>query len=124
MKKIWLVGFTCVLMLALVACGVNINDTEVGTFSYAEDCAYWGKDNHHAFVNTTPQEVNTAEQAIELAKNEVKIRYNAIDVAYDEQAEMWRVDFYQESRVQLILGGDQLVYLDKNGITKKIVLGE
>ncbi|MBQ9842107.1 MAG: hypothetical protein IJO42_03235 [Clostridia bacterium] len=122
MKKIWLVCLTCVLMLALVACGAK--EIEVGTFSYAEDCAYWGKDNHHAFVNTTPQEVNTAEQAIELAKNEVKIRYNAIDVAYDEQAEMWRVDFYQESRVQLIFGGDQLVYLDKNGITKKIVLGK
>ena len=121
MKKIWLVGLTCVLMLVLVACGVKINDTEVGTFSYAEDCVYWGKDNHHAFVNTMPQEANTAEQAVELAKNEVKIRYNTIDVAYDEQAEMWRIDF-SDSRWDF--SGDQLVYLDKNGITKKIVLGK
>ena len=119
MKRVWSICLFILLVIALAAC--SNEEFVVGTFSYAEDCAYYEEMVTDGFVNTESQVINSAEQAVELAKNEAKVRYNTIEVAFDETAAMWRVHF-SDSRWDF--GGDQLVYLDKNGITKKIVLGK
>jgi hypothetical protein len=70
------------------------------------------------FNNVEEVKINDKEQAIERAKREVTVYYNQISVAYDK--DMWQIEFSTKD----ILGGNQIVYLSENGITKLIAYGE
>ena len=64
---------------------------------------------------------------MEQAENECTIAYNATSEYYDNQAEMWRVDFQtiqREQGVVMLVGTCQSVYLDNDGITHLIVYHE
>lgn len=64
---------------------------------------------------------------MEQAENECTIAYNATSEYYDNQAEMWRVDFQtirREQGVVMLVGTRQSVYLDNDGITHLIVYHE
>ena len=99
-------------------------DMDVEKFSYEKERLEIGegvacvttKDFHHTeYVN-----INNKEQAIEIAKKEVTVEYDSVSVAFDEKSEMWKVNFSKEG----YLGGDQTVYLDKDGTTQLCVWGE
>lgn len=72
------------------------------------------------FKNITKNPIKQKEEAIEAAKNEVDVKYNRVNVFYDKETEVWMVYFYHED----VEGGDQYVYLNKDGLTKLIVYGE
>lgn len=103
-----------------------IADTDMNfeKFSYEEECReYDGVETgvkRSNFHNTKKFQINNQSQAIELAKNEVTVGFDNVSVAFDEEAEMWKVHFYIEGN----FGGDQTVYLDKDGITQLCVCGE
>lgn len=94
------------------------------SFSYEEDTAVY-KDgdpgvNPHEFANVNSQPIDSQDTALELAKNECTVEYNTTNIYYDCGTAMWKVAFFTAG----ILGGDQTVYLDGNGITRLVVYGE
>ena len=94
------------------------------SFSYEEDTAVY-KDgdpgvNPHAFANVNSQPIDSQDTALELAKNECTVEYDTTNIYYDRGTAMWKVAFFTAG----ILGGDQTVYLDGNGITRLVVYGE
>lgn len=72
------------------------------------------------FVNTTAQAVTTAPEAVERALAECTVDYNKVIVYHDEKAGMWKVEF------QIFYGyqGYQYVYMNDNGITQLVTMGE
>ncbi len=101
-----------------------ISDGTAIAFSYDTDCQIW-KDGDpgvktKGFVNTEPRSVTTAEQALERAKADCTVSCDSAEVFRDEHTPMWKVWFYTRSGP----GGDQSVYLDDEGITKRRVSGE
>ena len=127
MKKI----VVLLLALCLLACGCSFGEKEpdvtigeLGIFSYAGVEAYYPEGSAGAmrsgFRNTAASPVANAEEAFERAKGECIVSYNAAVVSYDDATDMYCVCFYTEGAK----GGDQLVYMDSNGITKLVVLGE
>ena len=128
MKRITCLFFASLLLL----CGCSQNTPEqqagVGSFSYESDCAYYKDDpgvKESGFVNVKRSKVNSAENAVALAKKECKVEYDTIDVAYDPEAKMYRVSFYKGGNEGIYIdGGDQHIYIDRNGITKLIISGE
>ena len=60
------------------------------------------------------------ENIVEHAKKECTIKYYTTQTYFDSSAGMWKVVFNDEN----ILGGDQTVYMTKNGVTTLIVYGE
>ena len=120
MKKtiVLLVAF----LLLLCGCSQNgkLNQLNVGTFSYLDDCAYYeGAEGVKKtdFVNTEKSKIKDAEQAVEYAKKECTVKYDTICVDYDTNMKVYRVCFYKKDR----LGGDQDVYINQDGITQLIV---
>ena len=115
-----------VFVLVLLLCGCknknNVQQTDLKTFSYEDDLAYF--EQHGAqfagFVNVKPQKVKNVEQAIELAKKEVTVEYNALNYAYDADAGVYRVCFYTKDWI----GGNQDVYISDTGLTQFIAYGE
>ncbi|MBQ2273955.1 MAG: hypothetical protein II334_00610, partial [Clostridia bacterium] len=75
---------------------------------------------HDGFKNTNESKLSNAEDALERAKKECTIEWDTSHVSFDKELSIWMVSFYTEG----ILGGDQCVYLDSNGITLLIVYGE
>ena len=110
------------------------DEIEVGDFSYIEATKNYQSDipgiKTSGFKNTEKTQIENAKQAIQLADNECKIDYNQIQIHYDKETSMWRVCFYKViiSNDDLFYFystyGDQMVYLDSNGITHYVVSGE
>ncbi len=116
-----------VAVLLFVLCGCSQNDKtqqiNVGSFSYAEDYAYYKDDpgvKKSGFVNNEEAELDSAEQAVELAKKECTVDYDTTDVTYDSEAGIYRISFYKENQ----LGGNQDVYINQKGVTQLIIYGE
>ena len=92
-------------------------------FSYAEDSAIYIEGQPgvktSGFVNTSEIKIGF-ENIAEHAKKECTIKYYTTQTYFDSSAGMWKVVFNDEN----ILGGDQTVYMTKNGVTTLIVYGE
>ena len=58
--------------------------------------------------------------AIQQAKGAVTVSYDSAEAVYDPAAECWRVHFYTRNQV----GGDQTVYLDREGRAERSEYGE
>ncbi len=103
---------------------IEDSDVEVEKFSYEEERSEFGETDGSIkikdFHNTPNDTINNKEQAIEVAKNEVTVEYDSVSVAFDEKVQMWKVNFSKEG----YLGGDQTVYLNKDGTTQLCVWGE
>jgi len=104
--------------------------TSLASFSYEEDYMLY-YDNFGLktsdFLNVDVCLIDGQESAVDQAENECTIEYNATSEYYDNEAEMWRVDFQTVSREQgvaILVGTRQSVYLDNNGITHLIVYHE
>ena len=99
-------------------------DMDVEKFSYEKERLEIGegvacvttKDFHY------PEnfDINNKEQAIKIAKKEATVEYDSVYVAFDEKEQMWKVNFYKDG----YFGGDQTVYLNKDGTTQICVWGE
>ena len=104
--------------------------TSLASFSYKEDYTLYYDDlqtKTSDFLNTDVCSIDGQESAVEQAKNECTISYNATSEYYDNEAEMWRVDFQTISKelgVTTLVGTRQSVYLDNDGITHLIVYHE
>ncbi len=135
--RIAVVVLCCVSLLLLTGCTLSDNTTaqskasseqtqselHLGVFSYDDDCRKYQNDwssLKEIFVNTEKTEIKDFKQAVEHAKNECVVEYDTIDVDYDATAEIYRVCFYKYEW----LGGDQSVYLGKDGVTQMMVFGE
>ena len=96
----------------------------IGYFSYEEVLLRYreqsGGTRCSDFRNTDPVELVDEESVVNRAKQECTILYTDTEVYDDIPGEMWMVLFYSKG----MLGGDQEVYMDRNGITKLIVCGE
>jgi len=121
----------CILLILLLMLGgcaagspEETQPLSVGMFSYTAVEAYYGRGGdgvfRTGFRNTEPTPVENAQQALELAKNECVVEYDAVVVSYDDSALMYCICFYKEN----VDGGDQLVYLNSNGLTQLVVFGE
>lgn len=99
-------------------------DMDVEKFSYEKECSEIGegvgcvttKDFHH----TENFDINNKEQAIKIAEKEVTVEYDSVYVAFDEKEQMWKVNFSKDG----YFGGDQTVYLSKDGTTQISIWGE
>ena len=99
--------------------------SEVGTFSYAQVLEEYKIGDpgvkHENFNNPeVEREGMSAIDAIIRAKFEAIVEYDTVSVAYDEESNMWCVNFYTFN----IPGGDQSVYLNEKGLTCYIIYGE
>ena len=99
--------------------------SEIREFSYAEKLEKYKVGTpgvkHEKFKNPHIEvEITGAVDAIVRAKFELTVEYDTISVAYDEDANMWLVNFSTSNMV----GGDQSVYVNGNGLTRYIVYGE
>lgn len=85
-------------------------------FSYQKDLATFPKGKPgvktKGFVCTSPSPIDNPEQAIEIAKKEITVEYDTISVEYDKTANVYKVNFSKEYHI----GGNQSVYVNKNGI--------
>ena len=88
------------------------------------------------FINTEAIEIKDLSEAVTLAKKECTIDYDTVSYAIDigtvgtdvtytmeelfKKAEMYEINFSKSNT----LGGDQTVYINKNGITQLIIYGE
>ena len=99
---------------------------KVARFSFSDHLERYPKGapgvKYDGFVNTSVSGVRNADAAVERAANECTVEWNDAQVCWDEYNEkgIWMVTFYQKD----VLGGDQTVYLDENGVTLLIVYGE
>lgn len=125
----------CLLILLLLmfsGCAQEQEDSQisVGSFSYAEERAYYMRNyvrypdmsgvQLSDFVNVEMTELQSPADAVELAKKECTIQYDTIDVDYDQELNVYSILFYTDGW----LGGCQTVYIDENGVTLLIVYGE
>lgn len=118
-----LICVVAVLLFLLGGC-TESNQTAIESFSYEADCDYYKDDDlgvkRTDFINTEKSEVTSAEQAVVLAKNECTVEHDTISVAFDADTDIYRVSFSKKDW----LGGNQDVYINKDGITQLIVYGE
>ena len=114
-------------------CGTSPKNTEnslegVADFSYEKEQAIYNENTPgvkcNGFANTSKSTLVTDKDAIELAKNEVTIEWNTTRVYFDSKASVWKVVFFTFTEGTVTVGGDQSVYMDKNGKTILIVYGE
>lgn len=101
------------------------------TFDFELDYAlYKDMGKLDGFINTQASPISTADAAIDRARLETDPKkdpqyrdgyiYNCAEAFYDAEAEMWKVDFWHSQDTQE-KNFRQIVYLDKNGVTKLIV---
>ena len=113
----------CMLCCVMTACKARV-EPEILTFFYVIDESRYRPGApgvvSEGFKNTSESPVRQKEDAVKLAKNEVTIDYNNISVYYDKKGDMWMVNFSTRN----VDGGDQSVYIDKNGMTRLIVYGQ
>jgi len=133
MRKLWKpFCVLCLLCCSLTAHPKVLIDSAIEPFSYAEHEKMYCEGDPgvvtEGFANTAKNPITKKEEAIALAKNEVTAAfdYNEITVYYDGEGQMWMVHFGTVlSNPDMGLdGGDQSVYMDRNGVTKRIVFGE
>jgi len=95
-------------------------------FSWAEDKDKYSNAMVSGFVNTASSPITTIEEAIRLADKECTMppidalnddRYNIVEVAYDAGAGIWRIFFRFSQNDE----GNQIIYLNNDGITVMIV---
>ena len=135
MKRMMVLVFTLICVLGVVGCGQqgqqtpadqmqNNAEPSVPAFSFAEDNAIYAEGDPgvktSGFVNTTKVDMDAAN-VVEVAKNECTVQWDSYAVHFDTAEGIWRVVFYTEG---MLLGGDQSVYLDRDGRTVLIVYGE
>ena len=108
MKKIICFILVFSFLLLFTGCNQTKSNIEVSSFSYSEHAEIYKDNNpgvkHDGFKN----------------KKECTIEWDTSHVSFDKELSVWMVSFYTEG----MLGGDQCVYLDSNGITLLIVYGE
>ena len=103
-------------------------DGIVGSFSWSEVLSSDAvKDNagikRDGFVNTATSNINNSDDALRLAQNEHTLNSDEdYLVSYDKETDMWEVSFFPKDNN--VLGGCVDVYLNHEGITQLIVLGE
>lgn len=137
MKKCSLLIFTFVLILSSAACAHQAETLapavqSPASFSYKEDAArYRDGDpgvNPNEFVNTDACPIENQDAAVERAKDECTVKYDAACGAYDDTADLWRIDFYTAAHSEdgpwAVAGNCQSVYLNSDGVTQLIVYGE
>ena len=98
---------------------------EIQKFSYAQVLEEYKIGDpgvkHECFNNPAVEREETgAIDAIIRAKFDVTIEYDTVSVYYDEESNMWCVNFYTSN----IPGGDQSVYINGKGLTCYVVYGE
>ena len=124
MRKLFCFILSLALILLFTGCNQPKTNTEVSAFSYSEHAEIYEDGSpgvkHSGFVNTNESKIASAEDALERAKKECTIEWDTSHVSFDKELSVWMVSFYTEG----MLGGDQCVYLDSNGITLLIVYGE
>ena len=98
-------------------------------FSWAEDKDKYPNAQTDGFRNTANAPVKSMEDALWLADKECTMppqdtltgeRYNIVEIAYDPDAGIWRVFL----RYSQNTGGDQIIYLNDEGITVLVVTTE
>lgn len=129
MKRIICLCALFVLILLIAGCAlfktdaVSVQEMPFAV-SYQEERAKYKSGDAGVFLegfqNTSPYAINGYEDAVERAKLECTIQYDQIHYAYDEESDIWLVMFSLEG----VLGGNQDVYLNSQGITQMIVYGE
>lgn len=98
----------------------------LASFYYAEDQERYPAADVD-FHNVDPSPVADQLDAVELAKLECTVPYNTHSEYYDASADMWRVDFFTYTRDEQgfpVFGDTQHVYLDGDGITRRIAYEE
>lgn len=142
MKKLILLILTVAWVLGAVGCGPQENTPpqdsvpstqsapqtatgkKIPPFSFAEESKEYTEDmpgvRTSGFVNTDETEITGKPDAEERAKNECKVEWDTVETFYDSEADIWKVYFSKQDYA----GGDESVYLDKNGKTLLIVCGE
>lgn len=102
----------------------NTLTSEIRKFSYAHVLEEYKIGDpgvkHENFNICFECEVVNAIDAVTIAKLELTVEYDTISVSYDEEADIWCVDFWTLDMV----GGGQSVYIKGNGLTCYIVYGE
>ncbi len=97
---------------------------EVKTFSYMQDLSMFvtddGLSRTEGFKNTDVCPITNGEEAVARAENECTVEYDRTNVYYDPYECMWMVNFGLEN----VVGGDESVYMNSDGITTLIVYGE
>lgn len=136
MKKYMALGFVLVCVFSLAACNSAERREEdsvpasLASFSYEDDYRLYYDDagaETTGFLNIDVCSIDGQASAVEQAENECTVAYNATSEYYDNEAEMWRVDFqtiHREQGAVMLVGTRQSVYLDSDGITHLIVYHE
>ncbi len=103
---------------------VNMDTLEIKSFSYESVIEKYKDDEvgivSDGFKNTSEVEINKVEDAVNRAKNECTVKYNETIISYDDVADVWSTTFCKTN----VVGGDQTIYMDGNGVTLLIVYGE
>ncbi len=85
-------------------------------FSYEEEAGHWSADTPgvktDGFANTEPCEISTATEAVARAVNDCTVKYKYADASYDDQADVWRISFYEQDT-----GKRLRVYMTGDGVT-------
>ncbi len=79
-----------------------------------------GAAKNEGFVNIDICPIETENQAAERATLECTVDYDTVTAVYDGSDGVWAVHFYLSDTA----GGDQIVYMNKNGETLLIIYGE
>lgn len=100
------------------------NQADVKEFSYNDvlngiDAADDFVQTEH-FKNYSPAPVTDSASAVENAAKECTVEHTSAAVFYDEETNMWMVNFYTIG----MIGGSEEVYMNSNGETQLIVYGE
>ncbi len=98
--------------------------SEIAEFSYAKVLETFKIGDpgvkHENFDFYFESQITSAIDAITIAKFQLTIEYDTISVSYDEESDVWCVDFWTLD----MDGGCQSVYIKGNGLTCYIVYGE
>ncbi len=97
---------------------------EIPEFSFAEESKEYVNSTSgvktSGFVNTSETEIKSVSDAVERARGECTVEWNKVDTFFDTSTGIWKIVFYTEGAA----GGDQTVYMGKDGVTTLIVFGE
>lgn len=97
--------------------------SNVGSFIYEDDYAFYQGEpgfKESGFINTGKNAIETADEAVRLALYECNVGYDNAAVDFDSSSKVYRVSFWKENTA----GGDQIVYINSDGITQFIFYGE
>ncbi len=106
------------LILAALIIGSSLCGCGTKSFSYDDDFTSLIEREvgikTRDFKNTEEKEIKSESDALKLALKEVEEDYSNSSVYFDEQAKIWKVEFYNKKDE----GKRQIVYLYENGKTK------